>query len=130
MTEPSEARHTPVPWMKGTYVPTDEFKTIKEHECICRADGSLVAVFGPKGDRQSIIDRDAVGVAMNSYEEDRALLRGLVENLKKIRNEASGAYSEMCDQTSDGRIARRAFDNIAKLVDRQISLAEKRLKEE
>jgi|GEM_PF-4709663 len=38
----------------GEYTATEEFKGIERHTCICRRDGSLVAVTGPVDDREAI----------------------------------------------------------------------------
>jgi len=55
------AKHTPGPadwikenWTVGQYTPTEAFKAISNHSCVCRKDDmSLIALFGPAEDRES-----------------------------------------------------------------------------
>lgn len=42
-----KTQHTPGPLTVGQYVPSDDFKKIELHTCVCKLDGSLVALTGP-----------------------------------------------------------------------------------
>lgn len=57
----SKQSHTPGPtewlkedWTVGQYTPSDTFKAIANHSCVCRkCDMGLVAITGPADDRES-----------------------------------------------------------------------------
>lgn len=50
------SKHTPGPLLRGYYLPTEKFKAIKEHVCVMRPDGALIAICGPTGEPASEAD--------------------------------------------------------------------------
>ena len=50
-------------WTVGQYEPTDSFKNIKNHSCVCDQDKGLIALTGPADDKESQQLADLFAVA-------------------------------------------------------------------
>lgn len=56
-------------WTVGQYEPTESFKSIKNHSCVCRkADMGLIAVVGPAEDVESQKQADLFAAAPEMLE--------------------------------------------------------------
>lgn len=92
-----ELKPSPAPWKKGVFETTDDFRKIEYHECLGLPDGSLIAVFGPALDKQSIADRDFAERAIRMHER---LLSELT-----IAHERDCVSRGICDETCGVRDA-------------------------
>ena len=56
--------HTPGPWSVGFYEPTENFRKIAQHACVCDPKTMmLIAICGPAEDEQSQKDADFIAAA-------------------------------------------------------------------
>ena len=99
MTEQTTKRtaYTPGPLSVGYYLPTNHFRSIMEHVCVMRADGTPVAICGPSADPQS--------------EADARLIAKAPELVKALRG-LTDAIGEQNDTEPNSRAEFAAFEKV------------------
>jgi hypothetical protein len=50
-------------WTVGQYIPTDGFKTVDNHSCVCQFNKNLIAITGPADDIESQKLADLISAA-------------------------------------------------------------------
>lgn len=101
-------KHTPGPsdwlkekWTVGQYTPTQTFKEITNHSCVCRKDDmGLVALFGPADDLESQRMADLFSAAPEMLEALKSLvgrIEGDGSSLEMANALQWSAYRQACE---------------------------------